>query len=103
MSRARSCTIGGAPTHIHLAVTIPPTLTISDFIGRLKGESSHDANHQEAGNSKVLQWQVGYGVVSFGTRDLPWVVEYIQNQREHHARSSTHERLECVTEMENMA
>jgi hypothetical protein len=50
-----------------------------------------------------LQWQVGYGVVSFGTRDLPWVVEYIQNQREHHARSSTHERLECVTEMENMA
>ena len=24
---------------------------------------------------KVLEWQAGYGVVSFGTRDLPWVVE----------------------------
>jgi hypothetical protein len=36
---------------------------------------------------KVLQWQTGYGVVSFGTGDLPWVVAYIQNQKQHHARA----------------
>jgi putative transposase len=89
--------IGGTPTHVYLAVTIPPTLLISDFVGRLKGGSSHDVNHQSTGNSKLLEWQVGYGVVSFGTRDLEWVVAYIRNQREHHARGTVQERLERIT------
>src|SRR5438552_3379380 len=28
--------IGGTETHVHIAVTIPPTLLISDWIGKLK-------------------------------------------------------------------
>jgi putative transposase len=95
--------IGGTPTHVHVAVTVPPTLLVSEFIGKLKGGSSHEVNHQGAGNSKQLQWQGGYGVVSFGTRDLPWVVAYIENQREHHANGTIHERLERVDEIEGMA
>jgi putative transposase len=90
--------IGGTETHVHLAVTIPPTLTISDWIGELKGGSSHDVNQQMGLRSKVLQWQPGYGVVSFGSKDLPWVKEYIRNQREHHQRGSASERLERITE-----
>jgi putative transposase len=95
--------IGGTPTHVHLAVTVPPTLLVSEFIGKLKGGSSHEVNHQGSGNSKQLQWQGGYDVVSFGTRDLPWVVAYIENQREHHARGTIHERLERVEEVEGVA
>jgi hypothetical protein len=45
-------------------------------------------------NRKILDWQSGYGVVSFGTRDLEWVVNYIRNQKEHHKRATTVERLE---------
>ena len=48
---------------------------------------------------KVLQWQIGYGVVSFGTRELPWVVDYIRNQREHHAAGSVYDRLERISEL----
>jgi putative transposase len=92
--------IGGIETHLHIAVTIPPTLLISDFIGQLKGGSSHDVNQALGGRQKELQWQTGYGVVSFGTRDLPWVVEYIRNQREHHARGTVHERLERIDQEE---
>jgi len=58
--------IGGTETHVHIAVTIPPTLLISDWIGKIKGASSHYVNH-ELVNRKVLDWQTGYGVVSFGT------------------------------------
>ena len=29
--------IGGTETHVHLAVTIPPTLTVSEWIGQMKG------------------------------------------------------------------
>ena len=90
--------IGGTETHVHLAVTIPPTLTISEWIGQLKGGTSHDVNQQIGKRQKVLQWQTGYGVVSFGTGDLEWVKWYISNQREHHARGSVHERLERNTQ-----
>jgi putative transposase len=89
--------IGGIETHVHLAVTVPPTLLISDFIGQLKGGSSHDVN-QQFGRQKNLEWQAGYGIVSFGTRDLPWVIEYIRRQREHHARGTIHDRLERITQ-----
>jgi putative transposase len=94
--------IGGIETHVHLAVTIPPTLLISEFIGQLKGGTTHDVN-QQFGREKVLEWQTGYGVVSFGTRDLSWVIEYIRHQREHHARSTVHERLERITQLETAA
>jgi putative transposase len=45
-------------------------------------------------NRHLLDWQDGYGVVSFGTKDLPWIVEYIQNQKEHHAKGTIRDRLE---------
>ncbi len=89
--------IGGIETHVHVAVTIPPTLTISEWIGKLKGGTSHDVNQQSGRNHKVLEWQIGYGVVSFGTRDLEWVKRYIRNQREHHGHSTAHDRLERIT------
>lgn len=85
--------VGGTDDHVHLVVSIPPTMLISDWIGKLKGASSHYINRQIA-NRKVLEWQVGYGVVSFGTKDLPWVTDYVRNQRRHHADGRTFERLE---------
>jgi putative transposase len=92
--------IGGIEDHVHVVVTIPPTLLISDWIGKLKGGSAHDVN-QEAGKlQKVLQWQTGYGVVSFGTGDLEWVKAYARNQREHHRHARIHERLETITHSE---
>ena len=93
--------IGGIETHVHLAVSIPPTLTLSEWIGQLKGGTSHDVNQQSNANEKILQWQVGYGIVSFGTKDLPWVLAYINNQREHHAKSTTADRLERTTQLDD--
>ena len=85
--------IGGIEDHIHLVTTIPPSLLISEWIGKLKGGSSFYINHEIA-NRKLLDWQEGYGVVSFGTKDLKWVIDYVNNQKEHHARGTTNKRLE---------
>jgi putative transposase len=87
--------VGGTENHVHMAVSVPPTLLISEWIGQLKGSSSHQINH-EICNRKVLEWQDGYGVVSFGTKDLPWVINYIKNQKQHHARGGVFERLERI-------
>ncbi len=90
--------IGGTENHVHLVASVPPTLLISEWIGRLKGASSHYINHEIA-NRKVLEWQTGYGVVSFGTKDLPWVIDYVRNQKQHHTRGATRERLERIERM----
>lgn len=85
--------IGGTENHIHVAISMPPTLHVSEWIGELKGASAHYINHEIA-NRKLLEWQSGYGIVSFGSKDLDWVVKYIENQKQHHARGTVQERLE---------
>ncbi len=89
--------VGGIEDHVHLAVTITPTILISEWIGKLKGGSSFYINHEIADRS-VLHWQNGYGVVSFGTKDLKWVIDYVKNQKEHHKKKTTIKRLETVGE-----
>ena len=91
--------IGGTADHVHLAVSVPPTLLISDWIGDLKGASAHYINHRVA-RRRILFWQTGYGVVSFGKQDLRWVKTYIRDQERHHASGKTHDRLERIEPME---
>src|SRR5262245_47741759 len=92
--------VGGIEDHVHMAVSLPPTVQLSTWIGELKGSCSHAINHGLCGRG-ALAWQTGYGVVSFGRGDLEWVVEYIKNQREHHGRGSAVERLERIDQDEN--
>lgn len=94
--------IGGMPDHVHLAVNVPPTLLLSEWVGQLKGACSHYINH-EICNKKVLDWQTGYGVVSFGTRDLKWVVDYVRNQKVHHASGNIFDRLERIEQLETQS
>ncbi len=84
--------IGGIETHVHIGVSLQPNILVSDWVGKLKGSSSHYINHEV--QPKALEWQRGYGIVTFGTKDLKWVVNYIENQKGHHKRGTIHERLE---------
>jgi len=93
--------IGGTETHIHLAVTVAPTILVSDLVGQLKGSCSHEINQRLGKRDKSLQWQSGYGVVSFGTGDLEWVKQYILNQRSHHQSGRSVDRLERITQSES--
>ena len=86
--------VGGTADHVHIGTSIRPTIDIDNWIGQLKGASSHEMG-------KSLGWQSGYGVVSFGTKDLRWVVNYILNQKEHHKRGSIYDRLERIEEIES--
>jgi putative transposase len=88
--------IGGTDDHIHMAVTVPPTLTPSTWIGGLKGGTSYDVNRRAYSLGKRLQWQVGYGVVSFRSAALEQVKAYIRNQRVHHAEGTTWWQFEQV-------
>jgi putative transposase len=84
--------IGGTETHVHIAISMEPTVQISDVIGQMKGAASHAVNERCADHP--IEWQRGYGVVSFSKRDLPWVIAYIQHQKQHHASGTLSPKLE---------
>ena len=86
--------IDGIEDHIHLVVTIPPNLAISEFVKRIKGSSSHHLNHSPNTLSEKFAWQEGYGVFSLGYKQLQDVVAYVQNQKSHHSQLTTHPYLE---------
>lgn len=85
--------IGGLQDHIHIAGSFFPPFELDRWIGEIKGASSHEFG-------KSLQWQKGYGVVSFGTKDLPWVISYINDQKERHNTGQISARLERVIAQE---
>ena len=89
---ARLHAIGGINTHIHIAISLQPNILVSDWVGKLKGSSAYYINHEI--QPKALQWQRGYGIVTFGTKDLKWVIDYINDQKEHHRVGTIHGRLE---------
>jgi|SRR6476661_6504170 len=76
--------IGAMPDHVHLAVSIPPNIAISDAARRLKGSASHLIN-ATGERGFTFGWQPEFGVLSFGERHLPDVVGYVDNQPARHA------------------
>ncbi len=87
--------VGGIEDHVHLVASVPPGIALSDFIGQVKGNSSHFVNH-ELSLSYHFKWQAEYGVVSFGGKQLDMVVKYVKNQRQHHLAGTIIPFLECV-------
>jgi len=71
------------PDHIHMLVSIPPKLSVSSFVGYLKGKSSlmifdrHANLKYKYGNRKF--WCRGYYVDTVG-RNRKIIQEYIKNQ-----------------------
>jgi putative transposase len=90
--------VGFMPDHVHLAVSIPPRLAVSEVVRRLKGGSSHAMNHRRTNDLKPFAWQSEYGVLTFGERALPDVADYVRNQKQRHASSTTNRVLERTTE-----
>ena len=87
--------VGGIENHVHLAVSVPPGVALSKFIGQMKGSSSHFVNHT-INQPDPFAWQSEYGVVSFGEKQLDIVCHDVRNQREHHCRQTTIGFLERI-------
>jgi putative transposase len=84
--------INAVSDHVHVAVCIPPSMSVSQWVSKVKGFSSRLVN--ETYPDTKFQWQEGYGVLTFGTKNLPFVKQYIQNQKEHHQNQSLYPHLE---------
>ena len=87
--------INGTENHIHIIASIPPGLSIAEFVKRLKGSSSHYLNQNYPYPPKFI-WQEGYGVFSLGAKQLEMAIAYVENQKIHHQQNTTISMLERI-------
>ena len=79
--------INGMPDHVHLLITLPPTLRLSDLVEQIKGGSSRYVTEQLK-QGGWFKWQGNYGAFSVSPRDKALIIAYITNQKQHHAEGS---------------
>jgi putative transposase len=78
--------------HIHLCLKIPPKLSISEFMGYLKGKSAlmiFDLHPEFRTRGDRHFWASGYYVDTVGQNELT-IVDYIKNQ---YRRDKSEDRL----------
>ena len=71
-------------------------MTVSDFVGRIKGASSHLVTHVLR-TGEPFKWQGGYGAFSVSKRNVPAVRDYVLNQEQRHRDGSVHTALEATS------
>jgi putative transposase len=86
--------INAMPDHLHIALQLYPAVSISDWVKRTKGASSHVVNTSFQHFENRFRWQKGYSVHTFGAKMIPFIVSYINNQKEHHANNSVEAYIE---------
>jgi putative transposase len=91
--------VNGMRDHIHVACEIPPSISVSTFVERLKGSSSRFTN-QRASVGACLYWQQGYGVLTFSRKGLTDVVAYVDNQKARHNTGRLRPKMEDYGEQD---
>ena len=82
--------INGMSDHCHLLVRLRPSLAPSKFIQAVKTNSSRWINEKKFFKHR-FNWQTGGGIFSVSHRNVPELISYIENQKEHHKKSSFRE------------
>jgi REP element-mobilizing transposase RayT len=79
--------IGGFYDHVHLLIRIPAKTSVSEFVGKVKSNSSR---HATASQFKILKfgWQDGFGAFTVSPSQMARVAAYIANQIKHHRKES---------------
>ena len=75
--------IGGTADHVHILFGMRASQSLSNLMKDVKGCSSKWINENKLSNG-WFSWQEGYGAFSYAKSNLPAVIQYINNQEEHH-------------------
>ncbi len=82
--------INGMPDHVHLLVGLRPIQALSELMKYVKQDSSKWINQNRFAKGR-FSWQAGYGAFSLSRSQVPQVISYIRNQKEHHRKKSFRE------------
>ena len=71
--------------HVHICVSIPPKISVSNFMGYLKGKSTlmiYDRHPEQQSKWTKAFWARGYYVATVGNVTEDAIKKYIQEQSE---------------------
>jgi putative transposase len=71
--------------HVHLCISIPPKLSVAEFMGYLKGKSAlmiYDAHPDQGSKWNRTFWARGYYVATVGNITEEAIKKYIQEQQD---------------------
>ncbi|MBO0950302.1 IS200/IS605 family transposase [Fibrella forsythiae] len=82
--------INGMPDHVHAFIGVNPKQAIAELVQYFKMDSSKWINEKRLTPSR-FEWQTGYGAFSYSHSQIGTVVNYIENQEQHHQKQSVHD------------
>ena len=89
--------VNGMPDHIHILIGFRTTQSIADLMQDVKAGSSKWINDNKYCKSR-FEWQSGYGAFSYSKSQLPAVIKYIENQKEHNKKQTFLEEYKLFLE-----
>jgi putative transposase len=93
--------IGGVEDHVHLFLTLPRTLTISNLLEELKKKSSKWIKTKGQIYNDFLG-QKGFGAFSVSESQYKIVSKYIENQKLHHESQSFQDEYRKILRLNNV-
>jgi putative transposase len=88
----KTLAIGGVADHVHVLLSLPPTISVAKAMQLLKGNSSKWI-HETFPELRSFAWQEGYGAFSIGVSGIEETCAYIRNQEEHHRTRTYREEV----------
>ena len=79
--------INGVEDHVHILLSLHPTIALSDFMREMKAETSKMLK-RTTGFERFTAWGEGYAALTYSLRDKNMIINYIKNQREHHKKTT---------------
>ena len=84
--------INGVADHVHALVSLPAALSVSEFVSKLKSNSSRWI-HETFPEQRQFAWQTGYAAFSVSMSQKQPVIDYIAGQEEHHRKTTFKEEV----------
>jgi REP element-mobilizing transposase RayT len=84
--------IGGVEDHVHLLCRLGKSLDVATFVRELKRDSSKWVKAERSSLANFY-WQRGYAAFSISPAHVGGLVEYIDNQEEHHRRETFQDEI----------
>lgn len=94
--KAKSCVLyrlNGMPDHIHILMSLHPSIALSDFMRDLKTITSKFMKSHRDKFPMFDGWGREYYASTLSKEQQENVKQYIMNQKEHHKRESTREEI----------
>ena len=85
--------INGMPDHIHLLVSLHPSIAVASFVHDLKIATNNFMSANRDRFPAFVKWEQGYCALTYSETDKERIMQYIINQKEHHRKLSVRDEL----------